>query len=213
MGSGITFTMSDPGVQTRSVGPIDEEAALVAELQAGSEEAFAYLYEMYHDRVLSRAYRALQNWADAEDVTEEVFIRVRKGIDQFKGLSTLWTWMFRIAGRQASNYRRGETRRQKRQPVSIEGDVDEQTLSKMYPALYRRVPSPLDLLEEAEAQETLRQALAGLPQPYRVVVVLRDIEELSFEELSQVTGLHASTLRRSFWRGRALLKKKIASLM
>src|ERR1700728_5258039 len=96
-----------------------DEAALVEELRAGSEEAFAWLITRYHQPIYSLLARTVRNSADAADLTQEVFVKIFRGIGRFNGDSSLRTWIYRIALREASNQRRWWSRH-KRQEVTIE---------------------------------------------------------------------------------------------
>src|SRR5215469_13635114 len=99
-----------------------EEAALVAELRAGSEEAFSWLITRYHHPIYSLIARTLHNPADAADLTQEVFVKVFRGVKGFHGQSSLRTWIYRIALREASNQRRWWMRH-KQQEIPIEQEV------------------------------------------------------------------------------------------
>src|SRR5215469_11020261 len=108
------------------VGPqASEEAALVAELQAGSEEAFGYVLGVYKNPVYSLVAHILGNDADAADVLQNVFMKVFRGIRQFHGHSSLKTWMYRIAVREALNYRRGWFRRRVHEVFSLDEESTE----------------------------------------------------------------------------------------
>ena len=189
----------------------NEEAPLVAELQAGSEEAFAYLLGVYQNPVFNLISHILENPAEAADVLQEVFIKVFKGIRQFHGDSTLKTWIYRIAVHEASNHRRGWMRRHYHEPLSIDDTGAEVALS----AAEARASSetPYQLLEQAERQAVLKRALASLARPYRTVVVLREIEGLAYEEIAQVTGMAEGTVKSRLRRGRELLRRKLVSCL
>ncbi len=101
-----------------------DEAALIAELRAGSEEAFAWLIARYHQPIFSLLARTVQDRADAADLTQEVFVKVFRGVGNFHGESSLRTWIYRIALREASNQRRWWARH-KQQEVPIEQEMTE----------------------------------------------------------------------------------------
>jgi RNA polymerase sigma-70 factor (ECF subfamily) len=186
-----------------------EEAAFVAELQAGSEDAFAYLLAVYQNPVYNFVSHILANPAEAADVLQDVFIKVFKGIGQFHGDSSLKTWIYRIAVHEASNHRRGWMRRQWREPFSIDDMDAKASLS----AAEARVSSetPYQLLEQAEREEMLRRALGSLTQPYRAVVVLRDVEGMSYDEIARLTGMAEGTVKSRLMRGRELLRQKLVN--
>src|SRR5438270_2061457 len=107
-----------------AIGMHSEEAALVAELKAGSEEAYAWLVAQHHQSVYSLVYRILGDAADAADTTQEVFLKVFRGMRTFNGQASLKTWIYRIALHEASNRRRWWFRH-KSQEVTIEGELNE----------------------------------------------------------------------------------------
>jgi RNA polymerase sigma-70 factor (ECF subfamily) len=195
----------------RALPAINEEASLVAELQAGSEEAFAYLLGVYQNPVFNLVAHILENPAEAADVLQDVFIKVFKGIRQFHGDSSLKTWIYRIAVHEASNHRRGWWRRRWHEPMSIDDTGAQVALS----AAEARASgeTPYRLLEQAERQELLRRALASLAQSYRTVLVLREIEGLAYDEIAQVTGTAEGTVKSRLMRGRELLRRKLASCL
>ena len=186
-----------------------EEAPLVAELKAGSEEAFAYLLAFIRTRSSTSSRTFSENPAEAADVLQNVFIKVFKGIRHFHGESSLKTWIYKIAVHEASNHRRGWMRRHWHEPLSIDDSEAEVALS----AAEARANSetPYHLLEQAERQEMLRRALPSLAPPYRTVMVLREIEGLAYDEIAQVTGMAEGTVKSRLMRGRELLRRKLAS--
>ena len=185
---------------------VASEAAFVAELQSGSEEAFAYLLAVYQNPVYDLVLHILANRSDAADVLQEVFVKVFRKIEQFHGESSLRTWIYRIAVNEASNHRRGWLRRIRREPISLdEGKPEPVTHGQ-------KEDTPYHQLELAERRERVRRALASLAQPYRTVVVLREIEGLSYEEISQVMGVAEGTIKSRLVRGRELLRRKLAGL-
>jgi RNA polymerase sigma-70 factor (ECF subfamily) len=185
-----------------------EEDSFVAELRAGSEEAFAYLLAIYQNPVFNLVSHIVENEADAADVLQDVFIKVYKGIQSFNGDSSLRTWIYRIAVHEASNHRRGWFRRHWREPIS----VDDTESSAAVTAAEKQAggKNPYDLLEQTERTEVVKRALASLAQPYRAAVVLREIEGLSYEEISQVLGIAEGTIKSRLLRGRELLRRKLA---
>jgi RNA polymerase sigma-70 factor (ECF subfamily) len=195
----------------RALPATNQEASLVAELQAGSEEAFTYLLGLYQNPVFNLISRILENPAEAADVLQEVFIKVFKGIRQFHGDSSLKTWIYKIAVHEASNHRRGWRRRHWHEPMSIDDRGADPALS----AAEARASgeTPYRLLEQAERQELLRRALASLAQPYRTVVVLREIEGLAYDEIAQVTGMAEGTVKSRLMRGRELLRRKLVGCL
>jgi RNA polymerase sigma-70 factor (ECF subfamily) len=192
----------------RTLPAVNEEAAFVAELRGGSEEAFAYLLTVYQNAVFNLVTHIVADEADAPDVLQEIFVKVFKGIRQFHGESSLKTWIYRIAVHEASNHRRGWLRRHAREAFSVD---DTGVGSKVAAAEVRAgPPSPYEIVEQAERQEIVKRALAGLVQPYRSVIVLREIEGLAYDEIAQVLGVAEGTVKSRLMRGRELLRRKLS---
>ena len=195
----------------RALPAINEEASLIADLQAGSEEAFTYLLRVYQNPVFNLVSRILENPAEAADVLQDVFIKVFKGIRQFHGDSSLKTWIYRIAVHEASNHRRGWRRRHWHEPMSLDDTGADAALSVAEARASGE--TPYRILEQAERQELLRQALASLALPYRTVLVLREIEGLAYDEIARVTGMAEGTVKSRLMRGRELLRRKLAGYL
>ena len=190
-----------------------EEAALVAELQAGSEEAFAWLVSHYHSTVYGLVYRVLSDPADATDTTQEVFLKVFRGIRRFNGQSSLKTWIYRIALHEASNRRRWWFRHQSREtsmePANPGADFDDGGNSGLRDTLVDGRESPFDSVLHGEIKAQVEQALRDVPEPYRTTLVLRDLEELSYEQIAEVTATTLGTVKSRLTRGREALRKRL----
>ena len=198
---GITLEQTLPAV--------NEEAAFIGELCAGSQEAFTYLLAVYQHPVFNLVSHIVENAADASDVLQDVFVKVFKGIKGFNGESSLRTWIYRIAVHEASNHRRSWMRRHWREPISMDDTESPSAAVASEAASNER--SPYQVFEQAEREVVIKRALASLAPPYRAVVVLREIEELSYEEIAQVLGVAEGTVKSRMLRGRELLRRKLAS--
>lgn len=185
-----------------------EETALIEELRAGSEEAFAWLIARYHQPIYSLLARTVHDRADAADLTQEVFVKIFRGVSGFHGESSLRTWMYRIALREASNQRRWWVRH-KQQEIPIEQEISE---SESGPAvrikdlLVDPGESPFEAAVHAETRERVEQALSQVPEPYRTTLILRDIEGFVYEEVAEMQGVNLGTVKSRLVRGRACLK-------
>ena len=193
----------------RTLPAVNEEAAFVGELQAGSHEAFAYLLAIYQNSVFNLVSHVLEDRADAADVLQDVFIKVFKGIRSFNGESSLKTWIYRIAVHEASNHRRSWFRRHWREPFSLDDEESPSAVATAEAAASDR--DPYQALEQAERDSMVKRALASLSPPYRTVVVLREVEGMSYEEIAEVLGLAEGTVKSRLLRGRELLRRKLAS--
>ena len=185
-----------------------EEAALIAELQAGSEEAFAWLIARYHQPIYSLLARTLHDRADAADLTQEVFVKVFRGVGRFHGESSLRTWIYRIALHEASNQRRWWMRH-KQQEVPIEQEMTDGSSGnpiKLKEMLIDPAESPFDLVLHAENRARVEAALNQVPEPFRTTLILRDIEGFVYEEVAEIQGVNLGTVKSRLVRGRAYLK-------
>jgi RNA polymerase sigma-70 factor (ECF subfamily) len=183
-----------------------EEAALVAELRSGSEEAFAWLIAHYHQPIFSLLARTVRNQADAADLTQEVFVKVFRGIHGFHGESSLRTWIYRIALREASNQRRWWMRHQQHEiPIEQEmGEGDNGRPVLLKDTLVDPAESPYDAALHEENRAYVERALRQVPEPFRVALILRDIEGFSYE-------VNLGTVKSRLVRGRAFLKVLLAA--
>jgi RNA polymerase sigma-70 factor, ECF subfamily len=186
-----------------------DEAALVTELQQGSDEAFDYLVTYYHASVHNLVYGILGDPTDAADVTQDVFIRVFRGIRGFRGSSSLKTWLYRVAVRQALNHRRWCWRHH-RQQVSI--DAEENGQSRKIDLADAKA-TPFEVCAAHEMQTKVRRALASVPRRFRSAVILRDLEGLAYEEIAEVLETSVGTVKSRILRGRRILKESLEPLL
>jgi RNA polymerase sigma-70 factor, ECF subfamily len=192
-----------------------EEASIIAELQAGSEEAFASLITQYHAPLYSLIARTIPDPSEAADITQDVFIKIYRGIGSFHGESSLRTWIYRIALHEASNQRRWWCRH-KRKEVTIEQEIagnDGSEAFHLKDTLVDQHESPFDLAAHAELRDQVEAAVRDLPEPFQAVVVLRDIEGFGYEEIAEILGIHLGTVKSRLMRGRAHLKARLVPLV
>jgi RNA polymerase sigma-70 factor (ECF subfamily) len=185
------------------------ERLLIARLVERDEQAFGEIVRQYGDKVFSLIYRMLGNRQEAEDVAQDVFITVFKTIDSFRGEAKFSTWLLRIAANHAKNRIKYLARR-----ATDKGGLDEAPEAAMAdlgkaPA-QAHVSSPEAALEAAERGTALEQAIASLDEDHRLVLVLRDIEELAYEEICEITGLPEGTVKSRIHRARLALKERLA---
>jgi RNA polymerase sigma-70 factor (ECF subfamily) len=194
-----------------AIGIRTEDAALVAALKAGSEQAFGVLIAQYSQPLYSLIARSLQDPADAQDITQEVFIKVFRSIGSFHGDSSLRTWLYRIALHEASNQRRWWGRH-KRQELTIDtpagtndcGDGEEAMC--LGSTLAANGGSPYDHAEMSELRARVDDSLRKLPEAFRSVVILREMEGFCYEEIGEILNLPAGTVKSRLKRGRSALK-------
>lgn len=190
-----------------------EEASVVAELKAGSEDAYNWLIERYHQPIYSLVYRILSDPADAADTTQEVFLKVFRGMKRFNGECSLKTWLYRIAIHEASNQRRWWFRHKSRE-TSMEAHADANgSTFGLCDTFVDPGESPLEILAHNEIRARVEQELKQVPEPYRTTVVLRDIEGLAYEEIAEVLEISLGTVKSRLIRGREALKKRLESFV
>jgi len=185
-----------------------EEAALIAELRAGSEEAFAWLIAHFHQPIYSLLARTVQDRADAADLTQEVFVKVFRGMSNFHGESSLRTWIYRIALHEASNQRRWWMRH-KQQEIPIEQEINEGdggTPVRLKDMLVDPAEGPYEIAVHEENRAVVEAALSRVPEPFRTTLILRDIEGFVYEEVAEMQGVNLGTVKSRLVRGRACLK-------
>jgi RNA polymerase sigma-70 factor (ECF subfamily) len=191
-----------------AIGIRTEDASLVADLKAGSEDAFALLIAHYHQPIYSLIARSLNDPVDAADITQEVFIKVFRSIRSFNGDSSLRTWLYRIALHEASNQRRWWSRH-KRQEITIDAPAETEDDGQSYSlasTLADTGVSPFDHAAQAELRLKVEAALRQLPEVFRTVVVLREIEGFSYEEIAEVLDVNLGTVKSRLTRGRSALR-------
>jgi RNA polymerase sigma-70 factor, ECF subfamily len=194
-----------------AIGIRQEETELVAQLRAGSEEAFAWLIATYHQPIYSLIARTLPDPADAADITQEVFVKIYRGISTFHGNASLRTWIYRIALHEASNQRRWWSRH-RRQEVTIEAETGESSDGQplcIRDTLIDEHESPFEMAAQSELRSWIEGELRQVPDPFRTVVILRDIEGMAYEEIAEILNVNLGTVKSRLMRGRANLKARL----
>lgn len=190
-----------------------EEASIIAELRAGSEDAYSWLVNHYHQPVYSLVYRILNDPADAADTTQEVFLKVFRGIKRFNGDASLKTWIYRIAIHEASNQRRWWFRHKRKEtsmesPLEHTAEVDGRSLC-LEDTIEDPHDTPFEHMMHEEVRAKVEEELKKVAEPYRTTVVLRDIEGLSYEEIAEVLQVNVGTVKSRLMRGRDALRKRL----
>jgi RNA polymerase sigma-70 factor, ECF subfamily len=186
-----------------------DESELVTELQAGSETAFDWLVTHYHGPVYNLILSMLGDTSDAADGTQEVFLKAFRGIRCFRQGSSLKTWLYRIAIREALNHKRW-FKRHLQKNISIDAEPEEGHNAIEIEDLGA---TPFDQLAAHEIQHAVQQALQEIPQVFRGAVILRDLEGLSYEEIAEVLECSVGTVKSRILRGRRALKELLEPLL
>ena len=185
----------------------EPERTLLRRLRDRDERAFRELVEAHRDRVFNITYRMLGNRSEAEDVAQEVFITVFKTIDTFREESRFSTWLYRVTVNHCKNRIKYLARRHDRDRDELDETSREANGAAGAPP---RHVQPDVALEGAQLEVLLQEAIASLDDDQRVVVVLRDIEDLSIEEICEITGLPDGTVKSRLHRARLQLRKKLS---
>lgn len=191
-----------------STTPVDDEATLIAQLRAGDEAAFEQVVRAYGGRLLAVARRIVGTEEDARDVVQDAFMNAFRSLDKFEGHAKLSTWLHRIAVNAALM----KLRTRKRKPEqSIETLLPSFLEDGHYEERFKSWDEPVDkLIERAETRELVRKQIDALPDSYRTVLVLRDIEGLDTEETANVLGLSVNATKIRLHRARQALRTMLA---
>ena len=185
-----------------------EEAARIAALRAGSQADFDWLVEHYSPMMYRLAARLVRRDCDAADVVQEAFLKAYKGVAKFHGDCSLKTWLYRITLNTASNQNRWWRRHHGRE-FQMEPEVGSE---RSFPEPSNSDPSPLDGLVTQEAQGLVQRGLARLDDAHRTVLILREMEELSYEEVGDILDLPPGTVKSRIARARAALRQEIIAM-
>jgi len=185
------------------------ERLLIARLKQRDEQAFNEVVRAHGDKVFSLVFRMIGNRAEAEDLAQEVFVTVFKTVDTFRGESKFSTWLLRIAANHCKNRIKYLSRRR-----TDGAGLDDLSDDKMSDAGLAPVQSHIDapdvLLEAAELERLMQKAIETLDEDHRLLIVLRDVEELSYEEIGEVTGLAEGTIKSRLHSARMMIKEYLA---
>ncbi|MBK7927125.1 MAG: sigma-70 family RNA polymerase sigma factor [Bryobacterales bacterium] len=179
------------------------QARLIDGLRRGDDAAYEELLSLYEKPVYNLVYRLLANPADAPDVVQEVFLKVFRNITAFRAQSSLKTWIYRIAVNEAHNHRRWFERKCG-QEVGLEEEVSEGI--HFHQVLEDQERSPFESFANAEARAMIEDALQSLKPAFRSAVVLRDVEELSYDEIADILQANLGTVKSRILRGREALR-------
>ncbi len=192
--------------------PEGDEDQLVERLKRADEAAFNELVRLYQERVFRLVLHMLKDRAEAEDLAQEVFVTVFKSIHGFRGDSKLSTWLYRVAANHAKNrlkylQRRARGRRKELDELADASAIDSATMSTS-----SRLARPDEQAQGNQLERLVQVALRELPDEQRELVVLRDIENLTYEEIQELTGLASGTVKSRLHRARLSLATRVREL-
>jgi RNA polymerase sigma-70 factor, ECF subfamily len=184
-----------------------DEALFVERLQANEDAAYDELVRTYSTSIFHVAYRMLGDPAEASDVVQDIFLKVFRNINGFKGEAALKTWIFRIAFSEILNRLRWWKRRHRFTTVSLDDQLGGASVSERF--VVAKSPTPEQALQSKEEETSIQQALGKLSREHRSIIVLRDIEGFSYNEIADVVGVSIGTVKSRLARARADLKKSL----
>lgn len=185
--------------------PTDEE--LVRRFNDGDRSAYSEIVRRYQNRVFSLCYRWMDDRSTAEEVAQDVFLALYKALGGFRGDARLSTWIFRVAINHCKNRSLYRKRRGHGRHESIDGEPEDPDAPRLQLADTGRGP---DLgIQQAEADRVLRDALDALDEEHRQILILRDIEDLAYEEIADLLNLPKGTVKSRLHRARAELARKL----
>ena len=187
----------------------DIDQQLVIRAQQGEKKAFELLVVKYQRKLLRLISRLVRDPAEAEDVAQEAFIKAYRALPQFRGDSAFYTWLYRIGVNTAKNYLVSQGRRP---PSSTEKDNEEAETFEDADAL-RDINTPESMLLSKEIANTVNTAMAKLPEELRTAISLREIEGLSYDEISEVMNCPIGTVRSRIFRAREAIAAELRPLL
>jgi len=183
-----------------------QEMAFVRRLQAHDERAFNELVEIFGQRVFHLVRRMLNRHEEAEDMAQEVFVQVFKAVGQFRGDCKLSTWIYRIALNLTRNRMKYLARRKDDGRNELEPLAERSPLAAAQGVTQGELPRPDDAVSGLQMEKIVQECLAGLEEDFREILVLRDIEDLTYDEIMEITGLAEGTVKSRLHRARSALK-------
>lgn len=183
------------------------ERLLIRRLRDRDEKAFRELVERHGDKVFNLTYRMLGNREEAEDLAQEVFITVFKSIETFRGDAKLSTWIYRVTANHCKNRIKYLARRHDRDKSEYDERINRDGAAGSVAP--RVPPRPDRALEGVQLEKKMQEAIASLDEEQRLLVVLRHVEELSYDEICAITELPQGTVKSRLHRARLALRKKL----
>jgi len=191
-------------------GADNDDLRLVESLRLGVAAAYEELLTRFQQPVYALALRLLDDPSESADVVQEVFLKVFRNVGSFRGQSSLKTWIYRITVNEAHNARRWFFRHRRRE---VELDSEQEELRNWKDIIPDGCSSPFDVAFEREQHLMLEAALEKISPVFREAVVLRDITDLSYEDISEVLGVSLGTVKSRILRGREALRAELTGTL
>ncbi len=192
------------------------ERRLIRRLRERDEAAFREMMRTYHQQVYNLVFRMLGNREEAEDLSQEVFVTVFKSIDSFRGDSKFSTWLYRIAANHCKNRYKYLARRRFHAAQPLDEIAERGAAGRDGgPAVHlqAQLSQPDKILEGKRLEAAVQQAIAALDDEHRLLVVLRDVQGLSYQEIAGITQLVEGTVKSRLHRARMALKERLKKHM
>jgi len=187
---------------------VDEDRALVERVQKGDSRAFDLLVRKYQHRILGLISRMINDWAEAQDVAQEVFLRAYRSMAAFRGDSSFYTWLYRIAVNTSKNHLVSNGRR----PSTTDVETVETEHWSGADRMQEHATPEHELLRQ-EMERTVVSTVEALPEEIRLALTLREVDGLSYEEIAQVMECPIGTVRSRIFRGRDAVDRNLKELM
>lgn len=184
------------------------DAILVERVQKGDNTAFDVLVRKYQHKILKLVMRYIRDPAEAEDVTQEAFLKAYRALPRFRGDSAFYTWIYRIAINTAKNYLVAA----KRRPLDYNLDLQNPDQYEMQARL-KDIETPERMMLTEEIRTTVNRAIERLPEDLRTAIILREIEGMSYEEIAQAMECPVGTVRSRIFRAREAIEKRLSPLI
>lgn len=192
--------------------PDGHEELLIARLKKQDEAAFDEFVKLYQTRVFRLVFRMLGDREEAEDVAQDIFFTVFRRIDSFRGDSKLSTWLYRVAANHCKNRIKYLDRRARGKKREFDEIAEGHALESASMNNASSIARPDQMVEAYQKQQILREAIVALDEEHRELIVLRDVQHMSYEEIREITGLAEGTLKSRLHRARHSLRTEVLRL-
>lgn len=189
LGLSISNTVSTPIEQ--------DDAQLVTASKNGDQDAFSLLVQRYQRRVFNLVFRMLQNYEEASEITQEAFLAAWQGLSSFRGEARFSTWLYRIAYNCALK-QLGQRKREQELHLALQADLESDDSDQK-----------MSQVEQLDNQALVQEQLSQLPPKYRIVLILRHLQDMTYEEMAEVLTMPIGTIKTHLFRARNLLKERL----
>lgn len=190
------------------MGENEVDQALVLRVQGGDKKAFDLLVGRYQHRIVSVISRYVHDWSDAQDVAQDTFIRAYRAMGNFRGDSQFYTWLYKIAINTAKNWLVAQGRRPPSDDIDVADAVQFDNGARL-----RDTDTPEQELMRREIEQTVADVVEALPEELRMAITLREVDGLSYDEISETMNCPIGTVRSRIFRARDAIDQKLRSML